>query len=44
VKQKKRLKFASSFTSPDFFFKFFCYEVIVKQKIYHKKFITHGYE
>ena len=33
----KKLKFASSFTSPDFFFKKnFCYEVIVKQKI-HKR-------
>ena len=33
VKQKKKLKFASSFTSPDFFFKKkFCYEVFAKQK------------
>ena len=33
IKQKKKLKFASSFTSPDLFCKKkFCYEVIVKQK------------
>jgi len=33
MKQKKKWqKIASSFTSPDFFLNFFCYEVIVKQK------------
>jgi hypothetical protein len=29
-------KIALSFTSPDFFLNFFCYEVIVKQKIYKR--------
>jgi len=32
MKQKKKGNFTSSFTSPDFFLKKICYEVIVKQK------------
>ena len=32
TKNKKQKKFASSFTAPEFFFKFLCYEVFAKQK------------
>ena len=40
----KRLKFASSFTSPDFFFKFFlCYEVFAKQKKTERSTIYYSY-